>query len=144
MRTFRGVRDATSAGVSPAVQFVALEVVPMAVGTHLHDVTRELLMGGFQLREFLAVLDAAPVGASQCGAVDVRHEHKAPRAAHRAVGVGRLTQVSCRAEQFGLRVAHVEAVTFAGAEVAQHGPTGQRVVDVAAHGRSVGPPNPVA
>ena len=59
------------------------------------------------------------------------------RAAHGAVAVERLAEVAGGPEQLGLGIADVEAVPLAGAQVAEHRPAGECVVDVMAHGGSV-------
>src|SRR4051794_25250264 len=123
-----------SDGVAAAVQLVALEVVPVALDAHLDDVARELLARRLELRQLFGRLDAAPVGTPQPVAVDVRHQHEAVGAADGTVAVEALAEVARRPQQLGLGVADVEASPLPGAQVTQHCPAGQCVVDVMAHG----------
>src|SRR5262249_39573386 len=67
------------------------------------------------------------------------HDHEIVRPAHGAVALDALADVAGGPHELGLRVAHVEPVALARPQVTQHSPAGERVVDVAAHGRRVGP-----
>src|SRR5262245_61238198 len=109
-------------GVTATVELVPLEVVPVALDAHLDHVPRELLARRGELGQLRGGLDAAPVGAAQAVAVDVRDEHEARATAHGTVAVEPLSQVAGGPEQLGLSVAHVEPGPLAGAQVAQHCP----------------------
>src|SRR5262249_2019612 len=128
---------ARSAGVTTAVQLAPLEVIPATVDAHLDDIAGELFARRLELGELRRGLDAPAVGAAQAVAVDVRHQHEALRTADRAGAVERPAQVAGRPEQLGLGIADVESGPLPGAQVAQHRPAGECVIDVMAHGRSV-------
>jgi len=127
-----------SAGVASAVELVALEMVPVAVEADFDDVAGELFVGRVEPVKLGGRGDATPVGAGEGVAVDVGDEAEVAPPAHRAGGRGRGPDVATGSQKLRVGVADVVAVKATGAEVPQHRPSGQRVVDVPPHGASVG------
>ena len=78
-----------------------------------------------------------PLAWREVLAVDVRDVADVARRAHRALVRRGLPDVAGGPQQLGVRVADVEAGHGAAPEVAEDGPSGQRVVGVPAHGASV-------
>ena len=128
---------AASAGVAATVQLVSLEVVPSALDADLDDVARELRVVRVELRELTIGRDAAPVRVAERVAIDVGDEAELAAAAYRAVTVGGVADVASRTEELGVRIADVASAAAPRTEVAEHGSTSERVVDVPAHWRRV-------
>ena len=116
------------------MELVALEVVPSAVEADLDDVTGELLVGGFQLRQLLGRRDTATIRLAERVAVHVRDETQAGVAADRTIAILDVTDVAPGPQQLGMGVADIAPVASARAEVPENGPAGQRVVHMTAHG----------
>jgi hypothetical protein len=119
--------------VLPPEQIAAVEVVPAAVEAHLDHVARELLVHRSELVELGGVRDAAAVCLLERVAVHVGHEAHAVAPTHGAIVRSALTDVATGAEQLGMCVTHIAATHNATAQVAQDGPSSERVVHVARH-----------
>ena len=88
-------------------------------------------MRGVELLELALGRDAAAVGLAQRVAVDVRDEAQARASPQTGQSPSaRLADVAAGPQQLGVGVADVEAARAARPQVAQHGPSGERVVDV--------------
>ena len=81
-----------------------------------------------ELLELTGVGEAAAVRLLQAVAVDVGDVVDLASRAHRALRAGPLADVARRPDQLGVGIAHVVAAPHAAAQIAQHGPSGERVV----------------
>src|SRR5258705_36042 len=82
---------------------------------------------GVEPLELTRVDDAAAVRLAQLVAIDVRDVAHVPARAHRAPEVGGIPDVAGGPQQLRMGVADVEAGDRAAFEIAEQGPTGQRV-----------------
>jgi hypothetical protein len=124
------------------VELVTLEVVPAAGDTDLDDIARELLLGRLELGQLPVGSDAAAVGVAEVVAVDVGDEAQAGSATHGAIAGELLADVATGPEELGMGITAVREISAAGPELIQNRSTGERVVDVPAHGGECRHPRP--
>lgn len=108
-------------------------MVPVAVGAHLDDVGRQRVVALVELRELGLLGDAAPVGReSRPEHVGDQHEGRSlagPLGADGAFDAGWRTDLTGRANELGMGVAHLMASEPALAILGQQRPAGQPIVD---------------